>query len=132
MLDPARLDHPFSGALLMCFENDRPLQGWIADLDWRFHGHFSALMKQQILTGESGEILYAPLRWNDRTLHFVVVGGGFWKTPEDRKKKTQKAFENGLEKLDELKLSGLTVCGKDWGVSKDHPGAKERGVWIAN
>ncbi len=116
----------------MCFENDRPLQGWIADLDWRFNGHFSSLMKQQILTGESGEVLYAPLRWNEQTLHFVVVGGGLWKNPEDRKKRAQKAFETGLGKLDELKIPGLTIRGSDWGVSKDHPGARERGVWIAD
>ncbi len=116
----------------MCFENDRPLQGWIADLDWRFNGHFSSLMKKQILTGASGEILYAPLRWNEQTLHFVVVGGGLWKSPEDRKKKAEKAFQTALEKHDELKLPPLTVSASDWGILKDHSGAKERGLWIAH
>jgi hypothetical protein len=130
MLDPAHLNHPFSGALLLCYENDRPLHGMIADLDWRFNGHFSALMKQQLLTGAPGEVVYSPLKWNETTLHFLILGGGFLESEKDRSALSRALFETALQKFDELKLPALTVSQTDWNISENHPGIKERGLWL--
>ena len=132
MLDPALLNHPFSGALLLCYENDRPLQGMIADLDWRFNGHFSALMKQQLLTGASGEVLYSPLKWNDSTLHFLILGGGFLESETERPTLSRSLLETALQKFDKLKLPALTLSAHDWNITDHHPGIKERGLWLVN
>ena len=132
MLDPALLEHPFSGALLICFEDDRPLRGLIGDLDWRFNGHFTALMKQQVLTGEEGETLYAPLRWNDQTLHFVILGGGLPDSPAKRSAAASRLFEKAIHKMEELGLSSLIASCKDWNIPQEHPAAKERGLWLVN
>jgi len=132
MLDPALLEHPFSGALLVCFEDDRPLRGLLGDLDWRFNGHFTSLMKQQLLTGESGEILYAPLRWNDQTLHFLILGGGLPDSTSRRAAIAHGLFDEALRKMDELGLSALIASRKDWNIPQEHPGAKERGLWLVN
>jgi len=132
MLDPALLDHPFSGALLLCYENDRPLQGMIADLDWRYNGHFSDLMKRQLLTGAKGEVLYSPLNWNEKPLHFLILGGGYLESDQDRPGLSRTLFETALQKFDELKLPALTLSTKDWNISENHPGIKERGLWLVN
>ena len=131
-VDQALADKQISGMLLLCFENDRPLQGTLAELDWRFNGHFSKLIKKQLFTGAKGETLYAPLRWNDRTLHFLVVGGGFLASDSKRKSSASALFESALKKLDELKLSGMAVSTQDWNITENHSGAKERGLCVVH
>ncbi len=128
MLDPALLDHPFCGALLICFQDDRPFKGLMGDLDWRFNGHFTALMKEELLTGEKGEVLYAPLRWNDQTLHFVVLGGGLPDSPNQRIDTARALFEQGLETIKGLGLSSLIASRKDWHLTE----TKEAGLWLVN
>ena len=62
-----------NGMVVLCYENERPFQGLFGQLDWRFNGHFTSLLKKQILTGKKGEVLYAPLLWNDKTFHFILI-----------------------------------------------------------
>jgi hypothetical protein len=131
-VDQALAAKQISGVLLVCYENDRPLQGAIAELDWRFNGHFSKLIKKQVLTGARNEAVYAPLLWNDRTLHFVIIGGGLLTSDSKRKTSSSALFESALKKLDELKLSGMAVSMKDWNISENHPGAKERGLCVVH
>ena len=131
-MDFALTQNKISGVMLVCYENDRPLQGSIAELDWRFNGHFTQLMKNQILTGAEGEVVYTPLRWNEQTFHFLVLGGGFLSSELERPTRSEALFEQGLKKIDELKLAGMAVSQKDWNIPGDHPGAKERSLWIVN
>lgn len=64
------------GAVLFCFEDERPLQGLLGQLDWRLNGVFSNWIRSQRITGKFGEAVYAPLKWNERTFHFLVIGAG--------------------------------------------------------
>jgi hypothetical protein len=131
-VDQALADKQISGMMLICYENDRPLQGAIAELDWRLNGHFSRLIKKQVLTGSRGEALYAPLLWNDRTLHFLVIGGGNLASDSKRKTSSAALLERALKKLDELKLSGLAISARDWNISENPPGIKERGLCVVH
>jgi hypothetical protein len=65
-----------NGVVLYCFEDERPMKGIIGELDWRFNGHFSTWIKDQRITGKFGEAVYAPLKWNEKTFHFLVIGAG--------------------------------------------------------
>ncbi len=132
MVDYALSQNKISGVMLVCFENDRPLQGTIATLDWRFNGHFTQLQKKQLLTGAEGEVILAPLRWNQKIYQFLILGGGFLDSELERPVRSKKLFEAGLKKMDELKLSKMGVSRKDWNIPEDHAGALERGIWIAN
>ncbi len=118
--------------MLLCYENDRPLQGSLAELDWRFNGHFTQLLKNQTLIGAEGEVLFTPLRWNQHVFHFLILGGGFLDSEIERPIRSQKLFEIGLQKIDELKLSGMAASRKDWNIPEDHAGATKRGLWIVN
>jgi hypothetical protein len=69
-------DGKIQGMVLYCFEDERPMRGWIGELDWRFQGHFSRWNHAQHLTGKFGEAVYAPLKWNEKTFHFLVIGAG--------------------------------------------------------
>ncbi len=131
-VDSAFLDSQISGALLICFENDRPLQGAIASLDWRFNGVFSKLVKNQILTGAEGETLYVPLLWNSKTLHFVIVGGGLLRSNSDRMQISNSLLPTGIKKVEELKLGPIGVSQKDWEIATDHPAVQGGALWILN
>ncbi|MBU6153847.1 MAG: hypothetical protein KGP28_06050 [Bdellovibrionales bacterium] len=131
-MDYALSQNKISGVMLVCFENDRPLQGSLAALDWRFNGHFTQLQKKQILTGSEGEVLFAPLRWNQQVFQFLILGGGFLNSEIERPLRSRNLFELGLQKLDELKLTRMGASRRDWNISEDHSGAVERGLWIVN
>jgi hypothetical protein len=131
-VDYALSQSKISGVMLVCYENDRPLQGSLAELDWRFNGHFTQLLKNQTLTGAEGEVLYTPLRWNQQIFRFLILGGGFLDSELERPIRSQKLFEIGLQKIDELNFSGMAVSRKDWNIPEDHVGAIKRGLWIVN
>jgi len=118
--------------MLIAFENDRPLQGLIGELDWRFNGHFTRLLKQQVLTGSEGESIYCPLSWNEDTFHFLVIGGGFLNSEIERPARSLKLFDLALQKLDELKLTRMAASRKDWNLPEIHVGAQERNLWLVD
>ncbi len=111
--------------ILLHFENERPLQGALGDLDWRLNGHFSRLMREQILTGKEGEVIYAPVLWNHLTFHFVVIGGGSRNPDEKRPQLSRSLTEAALKKIHELKLTQMGVSAND-GMVEDPE------VWILN
>ncbi len=118
MVETALLQKKINGLLLLCFENERPLKGTIAALDWRFDGHFTRLLQSQILTGRAGEALYAPLRWNNETFHFIVMGGG--SMPSNGKSPAhQKILNQALDLADRLKLEPLGISSQDWNLSEN-------------
>lgn len=65
-----------NGIVMYCFEDERPMKGLIGELDWRFQGHFTRWIQNQQITGKFGEAIYAPLKWNEKTFHFLVIGAG--------------------------------------------------------
>jgi hypothetical protein len=132
MVDRALTNQQISGLLLLCFENERPLQGMIAHLDWRLDGHFSKLMKTQRITGARGEVVYAPLLWNQRTLHFLVFGGGFRSEAQSRPAASQSLLPEALLKLDELKLPDMALSRMDWDVEAQQTEVRERKLCIVN
>jgi hypothetical protein len=132
MVDYALSQGKISGVMLVCFENDRPLQGTLADLDWRFNGQFTRMLKEQTLTGAEGEVIYVPFRWNQNVFHFLVFGGGFLQSELERPVRARKLFEAGLKKIDELKLAKMAAHSTDWHIPADHPEALKRGIWIVN
>ncbi len=132
MVDRALSNQQISGLLLLCYENERPFQGMIAHLDWRLDGHFSKLMKAQIITGAEGESVYAPLRWNDRTLHFLVFGGGMRDDRVSRTEASRPLLPRALLKLDELKVQDMGLSRMDWEVHDQQTEVRERKLCIVN
>jgi hypothetical protein len=131
-VDSAISSNSISGVVLLCYENERPFRGAIAELDWRFDGHFSKLMKAQTLTGSLGETVYAPLLWNGKTLHFLVMGGGSRDERGLRNQHDPRLWSLALKHIDALKISGLAISRKDWNLSEDHADVKERNLCILN
>ena len=121
-----------SGVMVVCFENERPFQGAIAELDWCFDGHFSKLMKSQTLLGARGETLYAPLLWNGKTLHFLVIGAGSRDERTQRNQASKDLLDPAMKKLDELKLSNMAISVRDWTINEEHPAVKERNLCVLN
>jgi hypothetical protein len=132
MVDRALSNQQISGLLLLCFENERPLQGMIAHLDWRFDGHFSRLMKSQLITGARGEAVYAPILWNDRTLHFLVIGGGMRSESRPRLEASRAVLLEALKKWDEIKVPDMALSRTDWEIEDEQTEVKERKLCIVN
>lgn len=132
MVDRALSNQQISGLLLLCFENERPLQGMIAHLDWRFDGHFSRLMKSQLITGARGEAIYAPILWNERTLHFLVIGGGMRDESKARPESSRPLLIEALKKWDELKIPDMALSRTDWEIEEEQTEVKERKLCIVN
>lgn len=59
------------------FQNERPLQGPIGELDWWLSQAFSRAIRAGVLQGKLGERSYVPVRHGDKSLHFLVLGQGF-------------------------------------------------------
>jgi hypothetical protein len=132
MVDRALSNQQISGLLLLCFENERPLQGMIAHLDWRFDGHFSRLMKSQLITGARGEAVYAPILWNERTLHFLVIGGGMRDESIARPQSSRPLLIEALKKWDELMIPDMALSRTDWEIEEEQTEVKERKLCIVN
>lgn len=94
-VETAIIQKQVEGILVVYYENERPLRGAIGRLDWRFNGHFSNLIQNQVVTGRANEWVYAPLKWNESTLHFFVSGQG--SLPDNRERPIM-----GVEKLETL------------------------------
>jgi hypothetical protein len=132
MVDRALSNQQISGLLLLCFENERPLQGMIAHLDWRLDGHFSRLMKSQLITGARGEAVYAPILWNERTLHFLVIGGGMRDETQTRSESSRPLLLEALKKWDELRIPDMALSRTDWEIEEEQNEVKERKLCIVN
>jgi len=60
--DLALFGDQIQGVVVLCYENERPLQGLAGLLDWRFRGELSRAIQRGVLTGKSGECVYLPIR----------------------------------------------------------------------
>jgi hypothetical protein len=119
-----------NGIILLCYENERPFQGMLGQLDWRLNGHFTDLLKKQILTGRIQEMLYSPLRWNEKTYHFLIVGAGNLKSPT-RPAFSSELFARTKNKVSELQLTQMGVSASDWNISsKNLTEMEDPNLWI--
>jgi hypothetical protein len=116
-LDLALSQKKIQGVCLLCFENERPPRGALGYFDWLFAGRFTGLLKNQVLTGKKGHVVYTPLRWNGETLHFLIVGGGYLENSGERPKFEIELLEVALKQAEKLKLEGLGIVSSDWGVT---------------
>ena len=116
-----------SGMILLCFENERPLKGMMGYLDWRFNGHFSKLLKDQVITGKKNESVYVPLLWNDQTYQFLVIGAGPLENHGIRPGFLKPLLDAALKKVDELKLNEMGISKLDWSLNQEVPN-----LWILN
>ncbi len=119
---------------MLCYENERPPQGALGLLDWRFSGHFTQLLRNQILTGQLGEILYSPLKWNDDTYHFLIVGAGSLPDSGIRPPFSEALLLKALTRVDHLKLENLGISAMDWQLKPEKPMSEleARKIWILN
>jgi hypothetical protein len=62
--------------ILAYFEDERPLRGLLAFLDWRASGSLSKLVRQRWCTGEVGEAVLMPARRSLPVDRLVLVGLG--------------------------------------------------------
>ena len=115
-LDLALSQKKIQGLCLLCFENERPPGGALGYFDWLFAGHFTKLLKTQVLTGTEGHVLYSPVRWNDETLHFLIVGGGYLADSGKRPEFKSALLENAISQVEALKLSKMGILTSDWNI----------------
>lgn len=85
---------------LVCYENERPLRGPIAELDWLHRGWFTRWIRAGVLSGKKNEVCYLPYVAGENVFHFIVVGGGMNPNPEqhppltpEQQKLIQKTFD---------------------------------------
>lgn len=65
-----------SGWITAMGEDEYPLRGIAATLDWRYHGAISQHLQSGALAGKAGECAYIPVTRADRVHHLFVVGRG--------------------------------------------------------
>lgn len=96
---------------LLCFENERPLKGLIGKLDWKYNGVFTRFVREGTISSSKNEVTYLPFKWNEETMHFLVLGGGENPTPGKRINisDTQRVLLN--DKATALGLSGIILEG---------------------
>lgn len=100
-----------SAIAVTCYENERPLQGLVGLLDWRFHGMISQFIRAGVITGKKGEIVYIPAKKQNRHYHLFLVGGGL--APKIGARSTTPA--NLLEEL----VSNIKAVGAEHWVISD-------------
>ena len=119
---------------MLCYENERPPQGALGLLDWRFSGHFTQLLRNQVLTGQKGEMLYSPLKWNEATYHFIIMGAGSLPDSGIRPPFSPELLKQALAQVDHLKIENLGISSLDWQLTADQPTSEleARKIWILN
>jgi len=130
-------DH--AAIIVNCFENERPLQGLIGALDWRFHGLLSQFVRSGTITGKKGEIVYIPAKKLDRHYHLFIVGGGVSNKTGQRTQTTLNYLEKVVENIKAVQAGHVVISNSDFGNFEDKDvvksfGKKLQGVqlWIAN
>jgi hypothetical protein len=134
-LDLALSQKKIQGLCLLCFENERPPGGALGYLDWLLAGHFTRLLKTQVLTGKKGQVLYTPVLFNGSTLHFIIVGAGYVENAGVRPGFEAELLEQAISKAEGLKLEGLGIVTRDWnltGKEKILSSLEQRKICIVN
>ncbi len=104
------------GFVISIYENERPVQGLAARIDFKTRGALSQMVRNSVITGQAGECTYFPFRREDidpmkPTYRFLFVGGGKNSEPGQRKglpEKTLEALKENVVKLGWKKI-GLSA-----------------------
>ena len=113
--ESALFDGKLQGLIVLCHENERPLQGLAGVLDWRFHGQISKYIRSNAISGKSGECVYLPVQKNNRLYHIILLGGGQTTEPGKRDSVPQETFEKLKKNLLNLRLEKMGLSQKDFG-----------------
>jgi hypothetical protein len=134
-IESALSHQKIQGLFLLCFENERPPRGALGYFDWLFAGHFTSLLKNQVLTGKKGDVLYTPILWNGSTLHFLVMGGGYLDDDGTRPAFDEKLLNQALTRAEGLRLENLGIVSGDWnftGNEKQITELEKRKICVLN
>lgn len=133
---PALFKGDLAGLVCLCFENERPLQGLIAEIDWKLLGLISKQIERGHFSGKPGECAYLPVTHAGHTLHLLVVGAGHAASWGDRKGKLGEAdFKKLVENVKQLKIDRVGVSQKEfagYSVSDLIKRFEKTPVWITH
>ncbi len=105
-----------AGAVLACHLNERPLAGLAGRLDWWFRGVISQGIRSGTITGKEGEIVYVPVRHQDRMLHLFLAGAGHTKASGVRSMLPDETLAALKKNLGTLKPGLIALSRSDLGV----------------
>jgi hypothetical protein len=111
--DQALFTGQVQGIVAALRSDQRPLQGLVGKLDWRFQGAISTFIREGNLRGEAGECVYLPLTRANRVYHVILVGAGPAADPELPPASLQALKKN----ISSLKLASVGVSRSDLGKS---------------
>jgi hypothetical protein len=111
--------------------NERPLQGLVGLLDWRFGGVISRCLREGAIRGAPGEVSYFPLRLGGREYHVLLAGAGDSAAPGERKALPRETLAAVRDNLEKLKLTRMGISRKDWGgIGEERLEWKGVPVWL--
>lgn len=113
-IDLALAKKEIQGLCLLCFEDERPPRGALGYVDWLFAGHFTKLLKTQVITGKKNQLVYTPILWNGSTFHFLVMGGGYLHESGMRPDFDPSLLNQVAECAERLALNRLGIIKDDW------------------
>lgn len=117
--DQALFEGKFQAVVMVCYENERPLQGLAGLLDWRFHGILSHCAKQGALSGRKGECVYVPARKNGIAYHLILAGAGPLSAKGERKQIPPETFSVLQKNLASLRFPQIGISRSDFGDLPD-------------
>lgn len=116
--------------VLSCFQDERPLQGAIGELDWWLIQPFSKAIRSGVFSGANDERMYLPFRLKTRTLHFLVLGQGS-KHAAGRQVKNKTRFANELLEFQKnFGFKNIALFASDGISEKNMEGSFD--LWILN
>lgn len=125
------------GFIVAIYENERPIQGLAARIDFKIRGAISKMVKSAAITGHAGECAYFPFRREDidplkPTYRFLFVGGGKNTEPGQRKALPEKTLEALTENITKLGWKKVGVSASDLPENAEAIQKKLKGVevWI--
>ncbi len=111
----ALTEKKYRGMALLHFENEKPLQGLLGEVDWKLAGVFTRLVREGTLTGKKNEMSYVPVKWNEETFHFLIVGNGQTDPSTKRPTLTADQLELVQTKITQLQLADILIEGmSEW------------------
>ncbi len=113
-IDTVLFDRTIRGAIALCFENERPLQGLAGLLDWRFGGSFSNFLRIGSFTGKPGECVYLPIKRADHLYHLFFIGGGMMKKSAGRPSLPSTSLTHLIQNLNGMNLTPLGLSRSDF------------------
>lgn len=111
----ALFENTISALVVIIHENERPLLGLAGQLDWSFHGIISKFLKNQVITGKTGELVYLPATKNDRLYRLFLLGAGITPEPGSRQPLRNELLIKLNQNLKAITLDKVGVSSSDFG-----------------